>query len=45
MDCKKIFCICGMMCIPGLTTDEQKAALIDKAKKQAADIIECIKTL
>lgn len=45
MDCKKIFSISGMMCIPGVTTDEQKQALIDKAKKQAADIVECLKVL
>ena len=45
MDCKKIFYSCGMMCIPGITTDAQKAALIEKAKKQAADIIECLKVL
>ncbi|MBQ6131178.1 MAG: NAD(P)H-dependent oxidoreductase [Selenomonadaceae bacterium] len=45
MDCKKIFYSCGMMCIPGVTTDEQKAALVDKAKKHAADIVECIKAL
>jgi len=45
MDCKKIFCSCGMMCVPGVTTEEQKQALIAKAKKHAADIVECIKTL
>ena len=45
MDCKKIFCSNGMMCVPGVTTEEQKAALVDKAKKQAADIVECLKSL
>lgn len=45
MDCKKIFTLGGMMYVPGLTTDAQKQALIDKAIKQADDIIECIKSL
>jgi len=45
MDCKKIFCSCGMMFVPGVTTEEQKQVLITKAKKHAADIVECIKTL
>ena len=45
MDCKKIFYSCGMMCVPGVTTDEQKAALIDKAKKHADNLIECLKVL
>ena len=45
MDCKKIFYSCGMMCVPGVTTDEQKAALIDKAKKHAADIVDYLKVL
>ena len=45
MDCKKIFYSCGMMCVPGITTDAQKAALVDKAKKHAADIVDCIKSL
>lgn len=45
MDCKKIFSVNGMMCVPGVTTDEQKAALIDKAKKYADTIVECIKSL
>ncbi len=45
MDCKKIFYSCGMMCVPGVTTDEQKAALIDKAKKHAADVVEFLRAL
>ena len=45
MDCKKIFYSCGMMCIPGVTTEAQKAALIDKAKKHAADVVECLRAL
>ena len=45
MDCKKIFTIGGMMCVPGVTTKEQQAALVDKAKHQADSIIECLKTL
>ena len=36
LDCKKIFSIGGMMYVPGITTDEQKQALVAKAKKQAA---------
>ena len=45
LDCKKIFYSCGMMCIPGVTTEAQKAALIDKAKKHAADVVECLRAL
>lgn len=45
MDCKKIFSIGGMMYVPGITTDAQKAALIEKAQKQAADIVDCVKSL
>ncbi len=45
LDFKKLFYTCGMMYVPGITTDAQKAALVDKAKKQAADIVECIKSL
>jgi len=45
MDCKKIFSIGGMMCVPGVTTEEQKAALVDKAKKHADNLVECIKAL
>ncbi|MBR2732708.1 MAG: NAD(P)H-dependent oxidoreductase [Selenomonadaceae bacterium] len=45
MDCKKIFSVNGMMCVPGVTTDAQKAALIDKAKRHADEIADCIKSL
>lgn len=45
MDCKKFFAICGAMCIPGVTTDEQKAALIEKLKKHAGEIVEYFKAL
>ena len=45
LDCKKIFYSCGMMCVPGVTTDEQKAALVDKAKRHADDLIDCIESL
>ena len=45
MDCKKIFSIGGMMCVPGVTTDAQKAALIDKAKRHADAVADCIKSL
>ena len=45
LDFKKLFYNCGMMCVPGVTTDEQKAALIEKAVKQADDVIDCVKSL
>ena len=45
LDFKKLFTIGGMMYVPGLTTDEQKAALLDKAKKHADNLVECIKNL
>lgn len=45
LDCKKLFSICGAMYVPGVTSDEKKAALIDKCKKHAAEIIEYLKTL
>lgn len=45
LDYKKLFSICGAMYVPGITTDEQKNALIDRCKKQAADIIDCLKNL
>ena len=45
MDCKKLFSLGGAMCIPGVTTEEQKQALIDRVKKHADEIIECIKSL
>ena len=45
LDCKKIFSIGGMMCVPGVTTDAQKAELITKAKNYAAGIADCIKSL
>ncbi len=45
MDFKKLFYTCAMMYVPGITTDAQKAELIEKAKKQAADIIDCVKGL
>ena len=45
LNVKKLFSIGGMMCVPGVTTDEQKAALIDKAKQHAAAIVDCIKSL
>lgn len=43
LDLKKIFSVGSMMCVPGVTTDEQKAALIAKAKHHGADIVACIK--
>lgn len=45
MDCKKIFSIGGAMCIPGVTTDEQKAKLIERLQKHADEIVECLKAL
>lgn len=45
LDCKKIFSLNGMMYVPGVTTDAQKAALVDKAKQQAAAVVECLKSL
>ena len=45
LDFKKLFSLGGMMCVPGVTTETQKAALVDKAKKQAADIVDFIKSL
>ena len=45
MDCKKLFSIGGAMCIPGVTTDEQKNKLIERLKKHAGEIIECLKSL
>ena len=45
MDCKKIFSLGGMMYVPGVTNDAQKASLVDKAKQQAAAVVECLKAL
>ena len=45
LDFKKLFTVGGMMCVPGVTTDAQKAALVDKAKQHAAAIVDCIKSL
>ena len=45
LDYKKLFYICGAMCVPGVTTEEQKQALIEKVRKHADDIIECLKYL
>ncbi len=45
LDLKKIFYTTGMMCVPGITTDDQKNVLVEKAKKQAEDILETLKTL
>lgn len=45
MECKKLFCIGGAMYVPGVTSDEQKRALIERVKNHAGDIIECLKSL
>ena len=45
LDLKKIFTVGGMLYVPGITSDAQKNSLIEKAKKQAAEIIDCVKSL
>jgi len=45
LDFKKLFYICGAMCVPGVTTEEQKQALIERVKKHADNIIEYVKAL
>ena len=45
LDFKKLFYSCGMMYVPGITTEAQKQALIAKAKKHAADLVDCIKNI
>jgi len=45
LDFKKFFYICGAMCVPGVTTEEQKQALIEKLKKYSDEIVEYIKSL
>lgn len=45
LDFKQLFTVGGMMCVPGVTTDAQKAALVDKAKKYADDIVAGINAL
>ena len=45
LDCKKIFYSCVMMCVPGVTTEEQKQALVEKAENHAAALAECLKSL
>ena len=45
LDLKKLFCSFGMMYVRGITTDEQKNILIEKAKKHAADILDFVKNL
>ena len=45
LDFKQLFTIGGMMYIPGLTNDAQKATLVDKAKQHAAAVVECLKAL
>ena len=45
LDYKKLFSLGGAMYVPGITTDEQKNALIEKCKKQAERIVEYLKTL
>jgi len=45
LDCKKLFSIGGVMYVPGITSDEQKNKLIEKCKKQAAEIVEYLKAL
>ena len=45
MDFKGFIYSCGMMYVPGVTTDAQKAALVDKAKAHAEKILDCLKSL
>ncbi len=45
LDLMKIFYTCGILYVPGVTTDEQKAALVDKAKKHADDLIAFVESL
>ncbi|MBQ6976758.1 MAG: NAD(P)H-dependent oxidoreductase [Selenomonadaceae bacterium] len=45
MDFKGFIYSCGMMYVPGITTDAQKAALIDKAKAHAEKILDCLKSM
>ena len=45
LDFKKLFTVGGMMYVPGVTTDAQKVALVDKAKQYADGIAECLKAL
>ena len=45
LDLVKIFSVSGILFVPGVTTDEQKAALVDKAKRHADDLIACIESL
>ena len=45
LDYKKLFSISGVMYIPGVTSDKQKEDVITRCKKQADEIIECIKSL
>jgi len=45
LDFKKLFTVGGMMYVPGLTTDAQKVALVDKAKQYADGIADCLKAL
>jgi len=45
LDLKKIFYTCGILYVPGVTTAEQKAALVDKAKKHAENLVDFVKNL
>ena len=45
MDFKKLFSLGGAMCVPGVTTEEQKKALIERVKEHTDKIVECIKSL
>ena len=45
MNFKKLFYICGAMYVPGVNSEEQKNKLVEKCKKQAAEIIDFVKSL
>ena len=45
LDLMKILYVCGILYVPGVTTDEQKAALVDKSKKYADELIAFVESL
>ncbi len=45
LDCKKLFHLGGAMYIPGVTPDDKAKELVERCKKQAGDILECLGSL
>jgi len=45
MTFEKLFVIYGVAYIPGVSSEEKKQAIFDKAKKHADEMAEFIKTL